>query len=145
MHQHTKLSLVDKFRWVSHLHYAVLLWCMLQAGPPSLNYYYAVMLHSCIVLPPVGHSSNHEYHCCQLTRQLICVSNFYCTFKVFIWLSLVCLFQHFIFSIHHTYPNQCRSFSSHYEQILDCNLFSVMKRAVKWHLGCQWPHTRLHD
>jgi len=22
-----------------------------------------------IVLPPVGHSSNHDYHCCQLTRQ----------------------------------------------------------------------------
>jgi hypothetical protein len=41
--------------------------CMLQAGPPSLHYYCAVVLHSCIVLPPVGHSSNHEYHCCQLT------------------------------------------------------------------------------
>jgi hypothetical protein len=38
-------------------------------GPPSLHYYCAVVLHSCIVLPPVGHSSNHEYHCCQLTRQ----------------------------------------------------------------------------
>ena len=25
------------------------------------------MLHSCIVLPPVGHSSNNQYHCCQLT------------------------------------------------------------------------------
>ena len=32
---------------------------------------------------------NHEYHCCQLTRQSSCVSNFYRTFKVFIWLSLV--------------------------------------------------------
>jgi len=42
-------------------------WCMLQAGPPSLHYYCAVVLHSCIVLPPVGHSSNHQYHCCQLT------------------------------------------------------------------------------
>ena len=41
--------------------------CMLQAGPPSLHYYCAVALHSCIVLPPVGHSSNHEHHCCQLT------------------------------------------------------------------------------
>ena len=41
--------------------------CMLQAGPPYLHYYCAVVLHSCIVLPPVGHSSNHEYQCCQLT------------------------------------------------------------------------------
>ena len=24
-------------------------------------------VHSCIALPPVGRSSNHEYHCCQLT------------------------------------------------------------------------------
>ena len=44
-----------------------------------------------IVLPPVGHSSNHQYHCCQLTRQSSCGSNFYRTFKVFIWLSLVFL------------------------------------------------------
>ena len=64
----------DGFRFVSPLHYlnngwqnAVLLWCMLQAGPPSLHYYCAVVLHSCIVLPPVGHSSKHEYRCCQLT------------------------------------------------------------------------------
>ena len=41
-----------------------------------------------IVLPPVSHSSNHEYHCCQLTRQSSCSSNFYRSFKVFIWLSL---------------------------------------------------------
>ena len=68
---------------------AVLLWCMFQAGPPSLHYYCAVVLHSCIVLPPVGHSSNHEYYCCQLTRQWNSVSNFYRTFKVFIWLTLV--------------------------------------------------------
>ena len=68
---------------------AVLLWCMLQAGPPFLHYYCAAVLHSCIVLPPVGHSSNHEYHCCQLTRQSNCVSNFYRSLKVFIWLSLV--------------------------------------------------------
>jgi hypothetical protein len=40
-------------------------------------------------LPHVGHSSNYEYHCCQLTRQSSCVSNFYRTFKVFICLSLV--------------------------------------------------------
>ena len=58
-------------------------------GPPSLHYYCAVVLHSCIVLPPVGHSSNHEYHCCQLTRQSSCVSNFYLTFKVSIGLSPV--------------------------------------------------------
>ena len=41
--------------------------CMLQAGPPSLLYYCAVVLHSCTVLPRVGRSSNHQYHCCQLT------------------------------------------------------------------------------
>ena len=41
--------------------------CMLQAGPQSLHYYCVVVLHSCIVLPPAGHSSNHEYHCRQLT------------------------------------------------------------------------------
>jgi len=29
-------------------------------------------------------SSNHEYHCCQRTRQSSCVSNFYRTFKVLI-------------------------------------------------------------
>jgi len=48
---------------------AVLLWRMLQARPPFLHYHCAVVLHSCIVLSPIGHSSNHEYHCCQLTRQ----------------------------------------------------------------------------
>ena len=90
---------IDEFRWVSPFHYlknrwqnAVLLWCMLQAGPPSLLYYCAIVLHSCIILPPVGHSSNHEYHCCQLTRESSCVSNFYRTFEVFIWLFLVLLF-----------------------------------------------------
>ena len=41
--------------------------CMLQAGPSSLHYYCSVVLHSCIVLSPIGHSSNHEYCCCQLT------------------------------------------------------------------------------
>ena len=40
-------------------------------------------------LPPVNHSSNHEYHCCQPTKQSSCVSNFYRTVKVFIWFSLV--------------------------------------------------------
>jgi len=68
----------------------VLLWCMLQAGPPSLHYYCSVVLHSCIVLSHVGRSSNHEYNCCQLKRQSSYVSNFYRTLKVFIWLSLVC-------------------------------------------------------
>ena len=98
MHHHTEHSFVDEFRWVSTLHYlknewqnAVPLWCMSQAGPPFLHYCCAVMLNSCIVLPPVGHSSNHEYHCCQLTRQSSGVSNFYRTFKVFIWLSLAYL------------------------------------------------------
>jgi hypothetical protein len=68
---------------------AVLFWGMLQAGPPYLQNYCAVVLHSCIVLPPLGHSSNHEYHCCQLTRQSNCVSNFYRTFKVLMSLYLV--------------------------------------------------------
>jgi len=62
---------------------------MLQVGPPALHYYCAVVLHSCIVLPPVGHPSNHEYRCCHLKRHSSCVSNFYRTFKFFIWLSLV--------------------------------------------------------
>ena len=70
---------------------AVILRCMLHAGPPSLHYYCAVVFHSCIALPPVGHSSNHQYHCCQLKRQWSCVSNFYRTFNFFIWLSLVIL------------------------------------------------------
>ena len=89
-----------EFRWVSPFHdlknrwqTAVLLCCMFQAGPPSLHYYCAVVLRPCIVLPPVSHSSTHEYCCCQLTRQSSCVSNFYCTFKVFIWLFLVKMCQ----------------------------------------------------
>ena len=68
-----------------------LFWWMLQAGPPFLHYHCAVLLHSCLVLPPVGHSSNHEYQCYQLTRQSSCVSNFYRTFNVFIWPSLICI------------------------------------------------------
>jgi len=31
-----------------------------QAGPPFLHYYCAAVFHSCIVLPPVSHSSIHE-------------------------------------------------------------------------------------
>ena len=88
-HASSYWTFVDEFQWVSTLHYlkngwqnAVLLWCMLQAGPPPLHYYCSVMLHSCIVLSPVGHSSNHEYNCCHLTRQSSCFSNFYRTFKV---------------------------------------------------------------
>jgi len=64
--------------------------CMLKAGPPSLHYYCAFVLHSCIVLPRVGHSSNHQYHCCQLTTDNRAVFRiFYRTFKVFVWISLV--------------------------------------------------------
>jgi len=59
------------------------------SGALFLQYYCAVVLHSCIVLPPVGHSSIHKYYCCQLTRQSSCISNFYRTFSIFIWISLV--------------------------------------------------------
>jgi len=65
----------DGFHRFTTLHYlkngwqnAVIFWCMFQAGLPSLHYYCAVVLHSCIALPPVGRSSNHEYQCFQLTR-----------------------------------------------------------------------------
>jgi len=75
--------------WQNAVLRSVLLWCMLQAGPPSLHYYCTIVLHSYIVLSPVGHSSNHEYHCFQLTKQSSCVSNFYRTFNVFVWLALV--------------------------------------------------------
>jgi hypothetical protein len=72
-HAHrTGLLFVDEFRWVSPFHYAVLLRCVLQSGRPSLPYYCAVALHFCIILPPVSHSPNHKYHCCQLTRQSSC-------------------------------------------------------------------------
>ena len=57
--------------------------------PPFVNYCCAAVLHSCIALPPVGHSSNYQYHFCQLTRESSCVPNFYRTFKVSIWHSLV--------------------------------------------------------
>ena len=94
--RHASPFIVDEFRWVSLLHYlkkriqnALLLWCMLQVGPPSLHYYCAVVLHSCIILPPVDNSSNHEYHCCQFTRHRAVFQIFIALFKVFIWLSLV--------------------------------------------------------
>jgi len=54
---------------------AILLWCMFQDRQPYLQYYCTVVLHSCTVLPPIGHSSNHEYHCCQLTKQSSFVAN----------------------------------------------------------------------
>jgi len=62
---------------------------MLQVGPPSLHYCCAVVLRSSIVLPPVGQSSKHEYHCCQLTGQSRGVSNFYHTLKFFIGLTFI--------------------------------------------------------
>jgi len=37
------------------------------SGDAPLHYYCAVVLHSCIILPPVDHSTNHQYNCCQLT------------------------------------------------------------------------------
>ena len=55
------VQMIDVSTGVSHI--KTLNW-ILQPGPPSLHYYYAVVLHFCIVLPPVGHSSNHKYHCC---------------------------------------------------------------------------------
>jgi hypothetical protein len=74
---------IDEYRWVSPLQLvknewqnAVPLWWMLQVGPPSLHYCCTVMLSSSIVLPPVGNSSNHEFHCCQLTGQSSGVLNF---------------------------------------------------------------------
>ena len=55
-----------------------------------------IFLYS-IVLPPVGHSSNHEYHCCNFARKSSCVSNFFRSFKVFIWLSLVYVWHGIVF------------------------------------------------
>ena len=80
---------IDVFYIKNEWQKAVPLWCMLQVGPPSLHYCYAVVLCSSIVLPPVGHSSNHEYHCCRLIGQSRDVSNFYHTFKVFIGLTFI--------------------------------------------------------
>ena len=54
--------------------------CLLQAGPPSLRYYCAVVSHSCIVLPPVGHSSNREWdrHLYTTTAPSCCIPVSYC-------------------------------------------------------------------
>jgi len=132
MHHHTELSLVEEFRWVSPLRNDVLLWCMLQAGPPSLHYYCAVVLHSCIVLTPVAHSSNHEYHCCQLTRQSSCVSNFYRTFKVFIWLSIVVFFLALIvIGYYNIAPACCSLFLRYsYARFLVSLLLSCINRNI---------------
>jgi hypothetical protein len=78
MHHRTGVSLVDQFRRVSPLYYAVLLRCVLQAGRPSLHCYCAVVLHCCIVLPPVSHFSNHEYHCCQLQDNSYVYTHSFC-------------------------------------------------------------------
>jgi len=124
MHHHTELSFVDEFWWVSPIHYlngwqnAVLRWCMLQAVPPYLHYYCAVVLHSCTLLPHVDPSSNHEYHCCQLTRQSSCVSNFYRTFYFFIWLSLVEELNHRL-SRFVTYSIVCDTYDSYVKTIFN--------------------------
>jgi hypothetical protein len=96
MHHHTELPFVNKFWWDSPHHFLKNEWqnavphlCMLRVGLPYLHYCCAVMLRSSIILPPVGHSSNHKYHCCQLTGQSSSISNFYHTFKVFIWLTFI--------------------------------------------------------
>ena len=68
-----------KYKSVSHMKTTVN--CMLQAEPPSLHYYCAVVLHSCIVLPPVGHSSNHQCHCCELTDNRAVLRIFSALFK----------------------------------------------------------------
>jgi hypothetical protein len=57
----------------------------------------------------VGHSSDHECHCCLLTRQSSCVSNFYHTFVVFIWISLVCMVLVAAKFLAFSYPNGCIS------------------------------------
>ena len=123
--------------WVSPLHYlkngwqnAVPLWWILQAGPPPLHYYCAVILHSCIVLPPVGHSSNHQYHCSQLQRKSSCVSNFYRTFKIFIWLSLVADFL-----------KSSSSDTSHFDVGLILYFFAVQIQEQKFYdAHCKIPH-----
>ena len=57
---------------------------MLQVGPQSLHFCCTIPWHSSIILPPVGHSSNHAYPCCQLTgRSSSGVLNLYHPFKVF--------------------------------------------------------------
>ena len=62
-----------------------------------LKYYCAVALHSCILLPPVGNSSNHQYHCCKLTRQSRCISKFISISK-FSFDAPSCIYKLHIFS-----------------------------------------------
>jgi hypothetical protein len=88
-HSHTAVTdmhhLTELFirRWIS-MGFTLSLRCSSSVrvvrGRPSLPYYCAVALHSCIILPPVSHSPNYKYHPCQLTRQSSCFSNFYSTF-----------------------------------------------------------------
>ena len=105
MRLHTERSFVDEFRWISPLHCLKNRWQTVfffgECCKRGRHFYTTTApscLHSCIVLPPVGHSSNHEYHCCQLTIQWSCVSNFYRTFKISIFLSLVNVQPHFKFT-----------------------------------------------
>jgi len=150
--RHTSLywTFVDEFWWVSPLHYlkygwqnTVLLWRMLLAGTPSLYYYCAVVLHTCIVLPPVGHSSNHEYHCCQPTRKSSCVSNFYRTFKVFIWLSLVHnkKGQGFQIPLHMHFGRDLKSIHKVYKDINNCLSAAILLEETKlrFQFKQEWP------
>ena len=98
MHHHTELPFVDEFQWVSPLHYlkngwqnAVLRWCMLQVGPPFLHYYCVVVSHSCLILPHVGHSSNHVYTFVNLQDNWA-VFRIFVALLNFFWLSLVIFF-----------------------------------------------------
>jgi hypothetical protein len=53
---------------------------------------FTLLLHHCVAFlhrTATCWSLFKPYHCCQLTRQLSCVLNFYHTFKVLIWLSLL--------------------------------------------------------
>jgi len=97
MHHHTELSFVDDFRWVSPLHYLkkrMTERCSslvhVASGVASFTLLlccHVAFLHriatTCLPLfkPSVSLLSTY--------RQSSCVSNFYRTFKVFIWLCLV--------------------------------------------------------
>jgi len=83
MHHHTELSFGDEFRWVSPLHYLnkrMTERCSSLVHVESAAAIFTLLLrrhvHSCTVLPSVGHSSNHQYHCGQLTRQSAVVPTF---------------------------------------------------------------------
>ena len=55
----------------------------------AFHLYCAVLLHSCILLPPVGHSANHQYRSCQLEGNRAAFRIFIALLKFFIRLSLV--------------------------------------------------------